>query len=205
MVKSKITVVELNGFEKTTGDEESESIEKYDNQTNDNVEVVEQPKPIPKRKITRKKQQTEEDNIKPIEDNIKPIEDEKPKRKRQPKKQTTEEIKPADVEEIQPTDIEEVKTKPEKKIKTVELVKCEKCNKDMTVRTLRYTHPKMCVGKEINRDEVPVKRRSSKKASNDDIKNDIPEEIIINHIQKLKEKKKQEKEDKIKQLISKIV
>ena len=77
----------------------------------------------------------------------------------------------------------------------------------MTLRTLRYTHPKMCQGKVIDRNEIPVKRRETKQkeeVKTNEISN-IPEEIIINHMRKEREKKKQEKEEKIKKLVASIV
>ena len=48
-------------------------------------------------------------------------------------------------------------------MKVVELVKCEKCNKEMTRKTLRYTHPKMCHEKVIDRNEIPVEERNKTK------------------------------------------
>ena len=48
-----------------------------------------------------------------------------------------------------------------KKIRTQELVKCEKCDKEMTQRTLRYCHDKVCPGKVIVREEIPVKKRTT--------------------------------------------
>ena len=90
----------------------------------------------------------------------------------------------------------------------------------MTLRTLRYTHPNLCPGKTVDRNEIPVKRRITKKTTttnNDNIENnnienkkhnniiDIPEEVLINHIQKVRENRKKEKQDKIKKLISQIV
>ena len=50
----------------------------------------------------------------------------------------------------------EVKEEPAKKVKTLELVKCEKCNKEMTKRTLRYDHDKTCKGAPIKREDIPV-------------------------------------------------
>jgi hypothetical protein len=102
---------------------------------------------------------------------------------------------------------DKVENKKQKKIKTVELVKCNNCEKELTERTLRYTHPKMCAGQKIDRNEIPVKRRIKKQEQENitPIINNIPEEVIINHIRKEREKKKQEKEEKIKKLVSAIV
>ena len=77
----------------------------------------------------------------------------------------------------------------------------------MTLRTLRYTHPKMCAGKKIDRNEIPVKRRITKSKEENITPNinNIPEEIIVNHIRKEREKKNQEKVEKIKKLVASIV
>jgi hypothetical protein len=76
----------------------------------------------------------------------------------------------------------------------------------MTLRTLRYTHPKMCAGQKIDRNEIPVKRRNAKSKEENITPNiDIPEEVIVNHIRKEREKRNQEKVEKIKKLVASIV
>ena len=82
----------------------------------------------------------------------------------------------------------------------------------MTLRTLRYTHPNLCPGRTIDRNEIPVKRRITKQTSttNNNIENkkqniDITEEVLVNHIQKIRENRKKEKQEKIKKIISQIV
>ena len=59
---------------------------------------------------------------------------------------------------------EEVKEEPQdlksdKIKKVVELVKCEKCNKMLSQKSLRYTHENNCPGKVVKTEELPVKRR----------------------------------------------
>ena len=109
----------------------------------------------------------EEEELSPPED-VKPMEVEKPKPKRKPapkKAKVVEEVAPVIetvVEEVKP---EPVVEQPPKKIKTLELVKCEKCGKEMTKRTLRYDHDKTCKGAPIKREDIPVQKRVKKLAS----------------------------------------
>ena len=127
----------------------------------------------------------------------------KPKRKTPPKKTKVKE----DVEDTKGTEplVESPKEatpkQSEKKIKTVELHKCDKCSKEMTLRTLRYTHPKYCTGVEINRNEVPVKRQV-KPIINNVV--EITPDIIENHLRKVKENKLKERQERISKLVSKI-
>ena len=74
----------------------------------------------------------------------------KAKRKPQPKKIEVKEIK-------------ETTEEPKKKVKTLEQVQCDTCEKDMTKRTLRYHHK--CPGEVIKREEIPVKKRVKKETS----------------------------------------
>ena len=53
-----------------------------------------------------------------------------------------------------------------KNIKTLELVQCDKCNKQMTKNTLRYHHEKSCPGKPIDTQALPVKRRTKPTEAN---------------------------------------
>ena len=109
----------------------------------------------------------EEEELSPPED-VKPMEVEKPKPKRKPapkKAKVVEEVAPVIetvVEEVKP---EPVAEQPPKKIKTLELVKCEKCGKEMTKRTLRYDHDKTCKGAPIKREDIPVQKRVKKLAT----------------------------------------
>jgi hypothetical protein len=83
----------------------------------------------------------------------------KPKRKSQPKKIEVKEIE--EVKEPTPINIpEEPKESIEeptkrKKVKTLEQVKCDTCEKDMTKRTLRDHHK--CPGEVVKREEIPVR------------------------------------------------
>ena len=72
----------------------------------------------------------------------------KAKRKPQPKK-------------IEVKEIQETTEEPKKKVKTLEQVQCDTCEKDMTKRTLRYHHK--CPGEVIKREEIPVKKELRKK------------------------------------------
>ena len=74
----------------------------------------------------------------------------KAKRKPQPKK-------------IEVKEIQETTEVPKKKVKTLEQVQCDTCEKDMTKRTLRYHHK--CPGEVIKREEIPVKKRVKKETS----------------------------------------
>lgn len=124
----------------------------------------------------------EEEALNPPEDN--PVEEApKPKPKRKPpvkKPKVVEEV--AQVPEPLPEPVIEVKEEmPQKKVKTLELVKCDKCGKEMTKRTLRYDHHKTCPGEKVEREKIPVQRRIKKevvetKSSTQPI--NIPEEII---------------------------
>ena len=58
-------------------------------------------------------------------------------------------------------------------IKTVELVQCDKCNKQMTKNTLRYHHEKSCPGKPIDTQALPVKRRTKPTEANKEEKTEV--------------------------------
>ena len=97
---------------------------------------------------------------------------EKPKAKpRSKKKEVTPpevptEVVPAVAEVLEPSQaVEETKEelKTEKIKKVVEQVKCKKCNKSMTPKTLRYSHEQNCSGAVVNTEDLPVKRRTTKK------------------------------------------
>ena len=136
----------------------------------------------------------------------------KPKRKAAPKKiKVVEEAAP--IPEPVVESIPEPTPEPQKKVKTLELVKCDKCNKEMTKRTLRYDHPKTCKGAPINREEIPVQKRT-KQASppktvqptviNDDIIEQEVKKRIQNSIQDRLQMKLKQKEERIKKLAEKI-
>ena len=152
-------------------------------------EIIEEPKPKPKRKPAAKKA------IEPVveETQNEIIEEPKPKRKPATKKIN---VKVEPLIEEKPIEIIEEKKD--------DLVNCPKCEKQMTKRTLRYNH-KTCPGMKIIRDEIPVKKREKPKVV-DDQPIYTPEEIIKNGIKKRTQDKLTQKirlkEEKIKKLSS---
>jgi len=154
---------------------------------------------------------------------VEPIgEQPKPKAKRTTKRTIKTEVKVEDtvpeikevipttpVEEVKPA-VEEVKPQTEKKIKTVELVSCPDCQKEMTKTTFRYSHAKNCAGKPIVREELPVKRRAPVKVKSQEVNEitspvsktyiSIPEEILQQEINK---RVKEQKEARIKARLKK--
>ena len=124
---------------------------------------------------------------KPMEEATKP----KPKRKPPAKKTKVveEEVPiPEPIPEPTPEPVVEIKEELPKKVKTLELVKCEKCNKEMTKRTLRYDHDKTCKGAPVKREDIPVKKRvkkvSSPKQATTQQEIIIPEHIIEQEVKK---------------------
>ena len=79
-----------------------------------------------------------------IDDEVKPAKEKKPRTKKEtkpvdiPEPEPIEEVKP----EPEPIPVEEVKSK--KKQKILELVTCDKCNREMTAKTLKYSHESIC-------------------------------------------------------------
>ena len=87
----------------------------------------------------------------------------KAKRKPQPKKIEVKDIP----EETTPVESKEIKAEePKNKVKTLEQVQCDTCEKEMTKRTLRYHHK--CPGEVVKREEVPVKKRVRKETIKQD-------------------------------------
>jgi len=104
-------------------------------------------------------------------------------------------------------------SQPSKKVKTLELVKCEKCEKEMTKRTLRYDHEKTCKGAPIRREDVPVQKRVKKVNSpKQSVPIVIPEDVIEQEVKKRIQASVQDriqqriklKEEKIKRLSAHI-
>ena len=94
-------------------------------------------------------------------------EETKPKPKRKPPVKKPKVVEEASVveapEPVVETVVEPVKEEqPQKKVKTLELVKCGKCGKEMTQRTLRYDHDKTCKGAPIKREDITIKKRIKK-------------------------------------------
>jgi hypothetical protein len=131
----------------------------------------------------------------------------KPKRKAAARKPKVEPV----IEQVEEPVIESPKVEQSKKVKTLELVKCDKCNKEMTKRTLRYDHPKTCKGAPINREDIPVQKRT--KAPTKVVEPTIiPEDVIENEVKKRiqntiqdrMQMKLKQKEERIKKLAEKI-
>ena len=122
----------------------------------------------------------EEEALNPPEE-VQPMEEVKAKPKRKPpakKAKVIEEV-PQVVEPVIEPVVEVKKETTPKKVKTLELVKCEKCNKEMTKRTLRYDHDKTCKGAPIKREDVPVQKRVKKVVEE---KQPTPQVVIPEHI-----------------------
>ena len=112
-----------------------------------------------------------------------PVIEPKPKRKAQARKPKVVEEFVEEPKVVEP--VIEVKEEPQKKIKTLEIVKCDKCNKEITKRTLRYDHPKTCKGAPINREEIPVQKRTKSVAPPKVVeKTVIPDDIIEQEVKK---------------------
>ena len=167
------------------------------------IEVVEEVKPKPKRQTTQAKSELLSSNKVRAKPPTK-----KPK--------VIEEVYEPVVETVVEQPVKE--EAPEKKVKTLELVKCEKCGKEMTKRTLRYDHPKTCPGEKIEREKIPVKRRAPIKKETvvekpaQPVPLNVPEEIIEQEVKKriqntIQDRMQQRlklKEEKIKKLATQI-
>lgn len=181
MVKKQINVVHLSEVKPIEDNQDErevikQTIEQEEQLISDVVIPEEAPKEKPKRKTPTKKTKVIEEENK-IESIPEPVVETSPK---------------------------EIIKQPEKKIKTIELHKCEKCNKEMTQRALRYTHPQYCTGQEVKRTDVPVKRQAKPtKIVNDVV--EITPDILENHLRKVKENKLKERQEKISKLVAKIV
>ena len=119
-------------------------------------------------------------------------------------------------EEVIPEPKAKAKALPRTK-KEVELVECEQCSKKMTLKSLRHSHPKNCKGAPTELLPVnPQKNiRKIKPEVISEIKNEIKQEVIketikkptatellSQHYEELKQKKKQDKQEKINKLSS---
>jgi hypothetical protein len=185
MVKKQINVVHLSEVKPVEDNQDErelikQTIEQEEQLVSDATIQEEVPKQKPKRKSPTKKAKLIEHETEPVHE------------------------LPEEVDTVIETTPKEIIKQPDKKIKTVELYKCDKCNKEMTQRALRYTHPQYCVGKEIKRNDVPVKRQAKpiKMVSN---VVEITPDIIENHLRTVKEHKLKERQEKISKLVAKIV
>ena len=111
-------------------------------------------------------EEVNEDITTPIEEviNETPLPDieDTPKLKVKPRAKPRTKKTPVEVipEEVKEPPKEEPKTDKVKKV--VELVKCPKCEKMMSQKSLRYTHEQNCKGEVVKTEELPVKRRTKK-------------------------------------------
>jgi len=137
-----------------------------------------------------------EEPLPDIEDTPKPKA--KPKAKPRTKKapmevilETKEEPTKSDETQIPPQIKEEPKTDKVKKV--IEQVKCPKCDKMMSSKSLRYTHEQNCKGQVVKTEELPVKRRAKKETATppieltqpgklDNDKKEIYKKIVNNNI-----------------------
>ena len=105
---------------------------------------------------------------KPNEEPLPDIEDTpKPKAKPKAKPRTKKapiEVMPEIKEEPKELPKEEPKEEPktDKVKKVIEQVKCPKCDKMMSSKSLRYTHEQNCKGEVVKTEELPIKRRAKK-------------------------------------------
>ncbi|MCR9103585.1 MAG: hypothetical protein NXI25_26805 [bacterium] len=99
--------------------------------------------------------------------------------------------------------------------KEVELVQCNACGRSMTAKSLRFSHPKNCRGaktellpvnpqKNIRKIQPEVKEEIKNEIKQEVIKETIKKptatELLTQHYEELKQKKKQDKSDKINKL-----
>ena len=129
-----------------------------------------------------------------------------------PKEVKPEEVKPEPKAKALPK--AKAKALPRTK-KEVELVECEQCSKKMTLKSLRHSHPKNCKGaptellpvnpqKNIRKIQPEVKEEIRNEIKQEVIKETIKKptatELLTQHYEELKQKKKQDKSDKISKL-----
>lgn len=142
---SNITIVDLNGSldpsEPIEKQEEPTVIEKP---TENQIEILEVPKA--KKPRAPRKKKVEEPTLEPVIEvdsamEIKTIEEAKQTKKVKAIKKKKEEVIP----EPEPVvEVEEPQEVENKNIKTVELVECPDCKKQLTKRTLKYSHKNIC-------------------------------------------------------------
>ena len=142
----------------------------------------------------------------------------KAKRKAQPKKIEVKEISEVEAPINIPEEPKEITEEPTKKVKTLEQVQCDTCEKEMTKRTLRYHHK--CPGEVVKREELPVKKRVKKETKKEDEKQEattsmdehrggpqsIPEKpVLMNTYQERLQKALERRSQTIQKLASQIV
>ena len=101
----------------------------------------------------QEEQSQEEIKQEPVEV-VKPKRTAAPKRKAAPKKEPVKEVEIEEVKieepkieepKIEPKQ-EESKREPKQEVKQTDKVKCQHCNKEMTAKSLRYSHSQNCLG-----------------------------------------------------------
>ena len=130
----------------------------------------------------------------PPTDDVEPVTVEqlpKPKAKPRSKKKETvtpevptlEEVEPVKEVVPEPTALNEAEVKVKVK-KVVEQVKCPKCDKMMSQKSLRYTHEQNCKGEVVKTEDLPVKRRTANKveATTKDVKVETNKKDMYNKI-----------------------
>jgi hypothetical protein len=142
----------------------------------------------------------------------------KAKRKAQPKKIEVKEITEVKAPINIPEEPKEITEELKKKVKTLEQVQCDTCEKEMTKRTLRYHHK--CPGEVVKREELPVKKRVKKETKKEDEKQEattsvdertrgpqsIPEKpVLMNTYQERLQKALERRSQTIQKLASQIV
>ena len=112
----------------------------------------------------------EQVTVEPVVEQVEQIP--KPKAKTRSKKKQSVETHEVPTLEVEPA--QEVEATPErlttaavevnkdKVKKVIEQVKCQKCDKMMSQKSLRYTHEENCKGKVVKTEDLPVKRRNVK-------------------------------------------
>ena len=129
--------------------------------TNDEIKEVNEPEPI-------------------IENNEKTEQEpEKIEQEHEKVKEETKEIKQEVIKET-PT---EILQEEQKNVRIQELVKCPDCGKNMTKKTLKYFHPKVCP-KATNKTEVKPKKEKIKVKDIEEIPEQIPDEPLTPKIPK---------------------
>ena len=142
---SNITIVDLNSnLEPSEPIEKQEEPNVIEKPTENQIEILEAPKE--KKPRAPRKKKVAEPNPEPVIEidstmEIKTIEEAKQTKKVKVIKKKKEEVIPEPVVEVIPEPVVEVENK---NIKTVELVECPDCKKQLTQRTLKYSHKSIC-------------------------------------------------------------
>ena len=91
----------------------------------------------------------------------------------------TPEVQAEPTQEVK-QEVEVVKEEPVKKV--VEQVKCPKCDKMMSQKSLRYTHEQNCRGKTVKTEDLPVKRRSKNEVTKSNHQTPTNKKEVYNEI-----------------------